>query len=199
MAIDLLDGERLGVSTSHGNDPRSDDVRSDDPRKMISENMFEDTPSSDTMVGAILAATCPLGGLETILLVEDEAFVRKVTAEVLESVGYRLVIASSAAEALEACRGCLPPLDLLFADVVMPGMSGRELAVEFAGFYPRAGVLLMSGYAEQLTGGELSHYGQQYLAKPFSISKLLSRVREVLDKPVDSAGWTRPRSFCGSA
>jgi two-component system, cell cycle sensor histidine kinase and response regulator CckA len=155
--------------------------------------------SGDTMVGAALAVPGLWGGPETILLVEDEAFVRKVTAEVLESAGYRLVIAGSAIEALKACVGCFRPLDLVFADVVMPGMSGRELAVEIASFYPRARVLLMSGYAEQLTGGELSRYGEECLAKPFSIRTLLSRVREVLDKPADSEGRAKPRSFYGSA
>jgi DNA-binding response OmpR family regulator len=57
----------------------------------------------------------------------------------------------------------------------------------------------MSGYAEQLTGGELSRYGEECLAKPFSIRTLLSRVREVLDKPADSEGRAKPRSFYGSA
>jgi two-component system cell cycle sensor histidine kinase/response regulator CckA len=166
---------------------------------MISENMSGDTTSGDTMVGAALAVPGLWGGRETILLVEDEAFVRKVTAEVLESAGYRLVIAGSATEALKACGGCFRPLDLVFADVVMPGMNGRELAVELTSLYPSARVLLMSGCAQQLGGGELSCYGEEYLAKPFSIRTLLSRVREVLDKPADCEGRAKPRSFYGSA
>ena len=124
---------------------------------------------------------------------------RKVTAEILESAGYRLAIAGSAAEASELCRGCPGPIDLLFTDVVMPGMSGRELVLELASLYPSARVLPMSGYAEQLMGGELSCCGQEYLAKPFSIRTLLSKVREVLDKPADSGGRAKPRSFYGSA
>lgn len=120
-------------------------------------------------------------GPETILLVEDEAFVRKATAEALGAAGYRLLLAKSAAEALEACRNCFHPVDLLLTDVVMPGMSGPDLAAEFQSLYPRARTLLMSGHAEQLAGRELSGYGTQCLAKPFSIRALLSRVREVLD------------------
>jgi len=89
---------------------------------------------------------------ETILLVEDEAFVRNATAEVLESAGYRLVIAASAAEALDAYRKCVGRVDLLLADVVMPGMSGSELAAEFERLCPRARVLLMSGRDEQVAG-----------------------------------------------
>ena len=135
---------------------------------------------------------------ETILLVEDEAFVRKVTAEVLESAGYRLVIAGDAREAL-AYRERLAPPDLLLADVIMPGMSGHELAVELTSFYPSTRVLLMSGYIEQLATHELPSCGREYLAKPFSIRTLLSRVREVLDKPVDSEGCSNPRSSSDNA
>ncbi len=104
--------------------------------------------SSDTMAAVAFAGIRQCWP-QTILLVEDEAFVRKVTAEVLESAGYRLVIAESAEEAL-AYRG-RPAPDLLLADVVMPGMSGRELAAEFTCLYPSTRVLLMSGYAGELT------------------------------------------------
>jgi two-component system cell cycle sensor histidine kinase/response regulator CckA len=130
------------------------------------------------------------GGAETILLVEDEEFVRKVTGEVLESAGYRLVsarCAAEAAEALEAQFAAPEPIDLLLADLVLPGKSGHQLAYEFAGLCPHARILLMSGYAEQLALGGLSAHGREYLAKPFSSRTLLRRVRKALDKyPVDS-------------
>jgi two-component system cell cycle sensor histidine kinase/response regulator CckA len=142
--------------------------------------------SGEMMFGASFAEAGQWGRAETILLVEDEAFVRRVTAEILKSAGYKLVIARSAAEALEAHRRCPEPVDLLLADVVMPGMSGRELATEFESLHPGARVLLMSGYAEQLALSELSPYGKTYLAKPFSVRTLLRRVREVLDtNPTD--------------
>jgi len=116
---------------------------------------------------------------ETILLVEDEAFVRKVTAEVLESAGYQVSVARNAEEALEAYPGSVP-IDLLLADVVMPGMSGRDLATEFESLSPMVRVLLVSGYTEQVAMCESSSY-RRYLAKPFSVSILLARVREALD------------------
>jgi len=122
----------------------------------------------------------PQPGPKTILLVEDEAFVRRLAAEVLESAGYILMTARSAAEALEACRKGSEPVDLLLADVVMPGMSGRELAAECETFYPSAQILLMSGYPEQLALCELSACAQKFLAKPFSVGLLLQRVREML-------------------
>jgi CheY-like chemotaxis protein len=153
---------------------------------MIGGTMTGRTTISQTMPRTAFAEPGQWGGPETILLVEDEAFVRQVAVEALESVGYRLVIARSAAEALEAYRRCSQPVDLLLADVVMPGMSGRELATEFESSYPRTRVLLMSGYAEQLALCELSPYRKTYLAKPFSMPTLLRRVREVLDaNPLD--------------
>lgn len=145
--------------------------------------------AADAIISASFAEEGQTGGAETILLVEDEEFVRKVTSEVLESAGYRLVSTRSAAEALEAQSTCAEPVDLLLADLVLPGKSGHQLAHEFAGLCPHARILLMSGYAEQLAPGGLSPHGREYLAKPFSSRTLLRRVREALDKyPVNSRG-----------
>ncbi len=130
----------------------------------------------------------PALGPETILLVEDEAFVRQAAAEALESAGYRLLIAGSAAEALEAYRKCFRPVDLLLADLVMPGMSGRELAAKFKGLSPGTRILLMSGYAEQLAACQPSSHARKWLPKPFSIRTLLRAVREALNtNPFDGA------------
>jgi CheY-like chemotaxis protein len=148
--------------------------------KILETSIIETMPV-ETMPVAAFVDPAAWGGPETILLVEDEGFVRKVTAEVLESAGYKLVIARSAAEALEAHRRLSTPIDLLLADVVMPGMSGCDLAAEFQGLRPRIRVLLMSGYTVQLAWCHLSPYAKTYLAKPFSVGVLLRKVREVLD------------------
>lgn len=143
--------------------------------------------AADAIIHAPFSEEGQAGGAETILLVEDEEFVRKVTSEVLESAGYRLVSARCAAEALEAQRTCPESVDLLLADLVLPGTSGRQLAHEFAGLCPQARILLMSGYAEQLALCGLSAHGRECLAKPFSSRTLLRRVRQALDKyPVNS-------------
>jgi CheY-like chemotaxis protein len=165
---------------------------------MTGETMIGETTPGEAMIGETLVgettpgAACVeagcWGGPETILLVEDEGFVRRVTAEVLESAGYKLVIARSGAEALDAYRQLSKPVDLLLADVVMPGMSGCDLAAEFESLCPRARVLLMSGYAGQLASCQVSTYGKTYLAKPFSVQMLLKRVREVLDTNPDDWG-----------
>jgi CheY-like chemotaxis protein len=148
---------------------------------LLGETTVSGTSIIETMPGAAFVESAPWGGPETILLVEDEGFVRKVTADVLESAGYKLVIARSAAEALEAHRRFSTPIHLLLADVVMPGMSGCELAAEFQSLRPRIRVLLMSGYTVQLAWCHLSPYAKTYLAKPFSVHVLLRKVREVLD------------------
>jgi CheY-like chemotaxis protein len=165
---------------------------------VIGETVTSETTVGEIMTGAAFAEAGLCGGPETILLVEDEAFVRGVTAEVLESAGYRLVIAGSAAEALDLYRRCSAPLDLLLADIVMPGMSGLELAAELENFHPRAGVLLMSGYVEQLASLGFSACGEHHLAKPFSVRVLLRRVREVLDKSIAAERRARSRLPCGN-
>jgi CheY-like chemotaxis protein len=122
-----------------------------------------------------------VGGSEFILLVEDEAFVRLPAGEALESAGYRVVLAENAIQALALYRHCFNTLNLILVDVVMPGMSGLELATDLATSFPKLRILLMSGYSDQLTALQSSGCPNQHLLKPFSIPTLLGRVRAVLD------------------
>src|SRR5208282_1325398 len=138
----------------------------------------------EAIMGELFADDEDITGTETVLLVEDEAFVRMVTAEVLESAGYRVVVAGSATEALEnleAQQRCSKSSDLLLADVVLPGMSGYELANAFGKLCPSGRVLLMTGYVEQLGWCGESSRGRGYLAKPFSARMLLRSVRAAMD------------------
>ncbi|MGD0270476.1 MAG: response regulator [Candidatus Sulfotelmatobacter sp.] len=150
--------------------------------------MIEDAVLVETIPAPVFMEAESWGRSETILLVEDEEFVRKVTAEVLEAAGYKMVIARSGAEALTACRKSSQLFDLLLADVVMPGISGRELANEFECLCPRARVLLMSGHAGQLAWRHMPLSSTAYLAKPFSVRELLRKVRETLDTNPLAAG-----------
>lgn len=123
---------------------------------------------------------------ETILLVEDGAFVRVVAAEILGAAGYRLLVASDASEALEVYGRCSQPVDLLLTDIILPGMSGRELARKIESLCPRCRVLLMSGHAEQLAKAR-SCGAKACLSKPFTMPTLLRKVRELLDAaPLDA-------------
>jgi two-component system cell cycle sensor histidine kinase/response regulator CckA len=183
MAAKLLDEPCLGaanLNSSRGITSAIEDGATVTPPSMVSTAVGA-TMLGETIPAATFVEPQTWGGPETILLVEDEGFVRKVTAEVLESAGYKVVIAHSSSDALDAYRRLSVPVDLLLADIVMPGMSGRDLATEFESLCPRARVLLMSGYAGQLASCLLSPCGKTYLAKPFSARMLLIKVREVLD------------------
>jgi DNA-binding NtrC family response regulator len=164
-----------------GNDPLSSENDAEFPPACGSPE------SSGPMRGGAFANPGQQSGSETILFVEDEAFVRRVAAEVLESAGYRVIVAASAAEALQACSNCSMPVDLLVADVVLPGMNGPKLAEHLEARHPSARILLMSGYPQQLALCELSGGNRKYLAKPFSIRSLLRTVRDALDEAPPSA------------
>ncbi|MFZ1139490.1 MAG: response regulator [Candidatus Sulfotelmatobacter sp.] len=121
-----------------------------------------------------------LGGAETILLVEDEAFVREVTCEVLQSTGYRVLTAKNAAEAKCVYEQRGGEVDLLLTDVVLPGETGRALACRLQRETPLLKILLVTGYAEQM--GLREAKAEELLAKPFSTETLLRRVRQLLDR-----------------
>jgi PAS domain S-box-containing protein len=122
-------------------------------------------------------------GTETVLLAEDEAGLRKLIAGILESRGYSVLLAADAREALDWCERHPGPIHLFLADVVMPGMSGQDLAALVTRLRPRLKVLYMSGYSEHasLDDGVLES-GAAFLPKPFSPEILLTKVREVLDR-----------------
>ncbi|MBA2312387.1 MAG: response regulator [Actinobacteria bacterium] len=116
---------------------------------------------------------------ETILVVEDEDGVRSVVDRILSREGYEVVTAASGPEALETFVRHSGPIHLLLTDVVMPGMSGKELADRVKKANPETPVIYMSGYPEQITTQEGVEAGQTYIQKPFTARELLSKVRDV--------------------
>jgi len=126
----------------------------------------------------------PLQGSETVLLVEDERIVRDLAATMLRNRGYRVVEAISGSHALEVARDHDGPLHLLVTDVVMPGMSGCELADRIASARPGIRLLYMSGYASDATARHgVVDPRAALLRKPFSPHALAAKVREALDQP----------------
>jgi two-component system, cell cycle sensor histidine kinase and response regulator CckA len=118
----------------------------------------------------------------TILLVEDEGFVREVACKVLESSGYRVLSTRNAAEAKRKFRSCGEGIELLLTDVVLPGRDGLTLANDLRAICPTLKTIFMSGYPENavtLTG--LHKQQGLYLHKPFSTASLIEMIRQVLE------------------
>ena len=129
-----------------------------------------------------------LRGTETILLVEDEAAVRKLAAMILQSHGYRVIEAEDGVEALRICRLQQDPIHLLLSDVVLPRVSGPSVAERMVDFKPEIKVLFMSGYTEESTLlKSILNHNAAFLPKPFTAESLLLKVRETLDSPAPPA------------
>lgn len=124
-----------------------------------------------------------LRGSETILVVEDEEVVLKLAVRILQEQGYRVLEAAQGMDAFLIAEEHQGAIHLLVTDVVMPKMSGRELAERLASLRPGTKVLYMSGY----TDNTIAHHGildkgVNYIQKPFTVDGLAKKVREVLDK-----------------
>jgi PAS domain S-box-containing protein len=128
-------------------------------------------------------------GSETILVAEDQDEVRTLTRTILSMHGYTVLEATTGEEALAIVREHREPIHLLFTDVIMPGMSGRELVAEVHQKYGRMRVLFASGYTDDaiVRHGKLDQ-GVAFLQKPFTPASLLAKVREVLDSPLPASG-----------
>ncbi len=128
--------------------------------------------------------TVNLQGNETILLVEDEEAVRKLARRCLEENGYTVIVASNGEEALRLIQQSQPQIDLMVTDVIMPGMSGKELYEQLSRLMPGLRVLYVSGY----TDNAIVHYGvlepgTNFLQKPFKPDALIKKIRQTLEKP----------------
>ena len=146
------------------------------PRLVVDEDLDKAVPEKKTAAG----------GTETILLVEDEPSILRMTRMMLERKGYSVLPAATPAEAIDLAKTHAYKIHLLMTDVVMPEMNGRDLAGQITAFYPGIRLLFMSGY----TANVIAHQGVlddgvAFIQKPFSMADLAEKVREVLDMAPD--------------
>ncbi len=182
---ELGKGTGLGLSTVYGIVRQSEGHITcySEPGKGTTFTIyFPRTTEARGAVSATLPGITPRRGTETILLVEDEEAVRAFARTVLERNGYRVLDAAGGMEALARVATRENEVNLLVTDVVMPHMSGRELARSLSRISPSVKVLYVSGYTgNAILDGAILDKGADFLQKPFSSRELLAKVRELLD------------------
>ena len=123
-------------------------------------------------------------GRETLLIVDDEATIRNLILDSLEPLGYEILTARNGQEALKLAETRSEPMDLVLADVVMPGMKGTELARSLKRLQPSLKIIYMSGYLDDTRlRMDVDDHRIDFIQKPLTPRKLAERVREVLDRP----------------
>ena len=175
-------GTGLGLATAYGI------VRQSGGNISVQSVLGEGTSFTIALprLGADAATSVPLAALlarasatETLLLVEDEPSVRRLTRRILEDRGYTVIEASAGAEALVTARGHDGPIALLLTDVIMPGMGGRELAALLADERPETRVVYMSGYPDDaVLRQDLGNVA--FVQKPFTAEGLAEKLREAI-------------------
>jgi two-component system, cell cycle sensor histidine kinase and response regulator CckA len=192
---DVGQGTGLGLATVYGIVKQNHGwIRVDsEPQKGARFSIYLPRIQASPIEGAHPQAASA-GGNETLLLVEDQREVRAFLVESLSSYGYTVLDAASGQEALLLSRQRQGPIDLLVTDMVMPGMSGKELANALEAERPGLRVLMVSGYsAEQITPLGLPPDSFGFLAKPVSPEDLAAAVRNLLESrpPLPSSGPSR--------
>lgn len=117
----------------------------------------------------------------TILLVEDEPFVREATCSILENAGFCVLSATDACEALRLYQECNRPIDLIMTDMVLPGKTGQELGYDLRARSPLLKVLVTSGYGNAEYDTEDAVNRTYFLSKPYSRRSLVEKIEKILN------------------
>lgn len=182
-----VSGTGLGLSTVYGVIRAADGFISVDSEKNVGTTFtiylprFEEKPETKTKNTEILRPVIAPKESLNILLVDDEDGVRMVAARALKSKGWNITECGNAEQAIEHFqKGC--HFDLLITDMVMPGMDGETLIKQVKSAYPKIKTILMSGYSEEFARhGSEQNDAFEFLAKPFELSSLIKKVKEVLE------------------
>jgi two-component system cell cycle sensor histidine kinase/response regulator CckA len=184
-------GTGLGLATVYGIITRAGGLPRFHSKPGIGTTFTALLPATDQSAPAAEPQAEALQGAgdETILVVDDEGALREVTRRILTRSGYQVITAADGLEALELAKMHAGPIHLVLTDVVMPSMSGSELAGRLRELRPDVRVLFMSGYAQPVLAGteRLEELGAGLVEKPFSAAGLAAKVREVLDEPQSAA------------
>jgi two-component system, cell cycle sensor histidine kinase and response regulator CckA len=120
----------------------------------------------------------------TILLVEDEPFVREATCNILENAGFYVLSATDAFEAIRIYEECIRPIDLIMTDMVLPGKTGQELGDDLRTRSPLLKILVTSGYGNAEYDAEDAAHRTYFLAKPYSRRSLIEKIAQILNPQV---------------
>jgi two-component system, cell cycle sensor histidine kinase and response regulator CckA len=184
-------GTGLGLSTAYGIIEQSGGTICVRSQVGVGTTFRIYLPRSREVADASLSgpARAAIRGTERILIVEDEELLIELTSRILRSAGYTVHTARSGAEALQFLERQPEAVQLVLTDIVMPGMSGRELGARIARAHPTIRVLYTSGYSSEIDrGGDAGGVPEHFIGKPYSRAELTRRVRELLDSPLGLNG-----------
>jgi two-component system cell cycle sensor histidine kinase/response regulator CckA len=181
-------GTGLGLATVYGIVKQSGGyifVESEPAHGTVFKVYFPGVQTPAAAAAREAGAAPPSRGSETVLLVEDEDAVRALAREVLRRHGYAVIEARHGVDALDVVEHHAAAIDLMITDVVMPHMSGRDLAERLSRVRPAMKVLFMSGYTDHAAVHRDLTPGTAFLQKPFTPDAFARKVRQVLDEPAN--------------
>ncbi len=178
-------GTGMGLATVYGivKQNNADIFVYSEPGQGTAFKIYWPVMVENSMVEKRVEDSLPAGGNEVVLLVEDDEALRKITGRQLRQVGYLVIEAANGKEALEKAADRQPgTIDLLFTDVVMPVMGGRELFASIQDIHPGIIALYASGYPDEHIRRDIIKLGEdRFIHKPYDIKNLLRRIRSLLD------------------